>query len=255
MPSHFSTIGFDVPTPEAFQSLVNLAAQNGYQLLTENGNAYFHWKTWEGAELWVQVNAENELIGVQPHFAGKGIVRVRLINSVERENNSSLDGAWKGWANPPEDASNGDGDYPFVFDAPDFRLHAKGPLPRIESVQLAAFAHELSLFESEQAFHDSQAEKTLKYSHESFIPSGLFVTEGPPASTAMFTGVIVEASLRANEAGGGKFWWMLVKTLGGEIDVVADAVLVTAEPCIGGILQGSFWLTGRIARPDGLALM
>lgn len=87
----------------------------------------------------------------------------------------------------------------------------------------------------------------FKFAAESFIPSGLFhVGEGSsPRAEAIFTGRIIETSEILNEQSKNKFTWVLIKTLGGEIDVVIDHELVTKELRVGGILSGSFWLSAK----------
>ena len=44
---------------------------------------YLRWADPSGAELWIQLNAENEVIGVNPHFGGRSRVRVLLTHSIE----------------------------------------------------------------------------------------------------------------------------------------------------------------------------
>ena len=46
---------------------------------------------------------------------------------------------------------------------------------------------------------------------------------------------------------GHPFWWALVDTLGGTFDVVIDPELLPAAPRRGNVLQGWFWLSGRIS--------
>jgi hypothetical protein len=55
-----------------------------------------------------------------------------------------------------------------------------------------------------------------------------------------------------NTASGGEFVWARVRTLGGEVEVAADPAIVRGEVVAGGIVTGSFWMTGRIgsAPPD-----
>jgi hypothetical protein len=122
-------------------------------------------------------------------------------------------------------------------------------LPAVGDVQIAAFAHELSVFRSEREFQDSQTGE-LKFATESFIPSGLFTPGGettdPPRAHAVFTGRILEAGTRWNALMNRPFRWATVQTYGGTFDVVMDPDLVEVEPVPGGILSGSFWLSGII---------
>jgi hypothetical protein len=180
-------------------------------------------------------------------------MRVRVTADVKREKQTELDGAWHGWADPGGEMG-GDGCYPFVFDSPDFhltRLH----VPEIVDVQIAAFAHQLNLFETEAAYDAAGDVGKPKFAVESFIPAGLFrpggeKTEGPEAQ-AILAGRILETERRINPLSGQPFQWALVKTLGGLVDVVADPELVTKPMTKGGVLSGTFWLSGRIVSKAG----
>ena len=48
--------------------------------------------------------------------------------------------------------------------------------------------------------------------------------------------------------GKSSFYWARVKSICGEIDVVIDTVFVDESnpPKVGGIVQGYFWLSGRV---------
>jgi hypothetical protein len=63
----------------------------------------------------------------------------------------------------------------------------------------------------------------------------------------MFTGTVVDAERLVNEYSGGDFWHARVRTLGGEVDVVADPQAIEGELVPGGIAQGLFWLSGRLS--------
>src|SRR5205085_832715 len=99
--------------------------------------------------------------------------------------------------------------YPFVFDAPDFRLHDQLRLPARVEAQVAAFAHEVSLYSSQNDYNASQTGE-VKFASQSFIPSGLFSPTGegtdPPEARAIFTGQIQQAGARRNDLTGEQFW-------------------------------------------------
>ena len=42
------------------------------------------------------------------------------------------------------------------------------------------------------------------------------------------------------------FYWLIIDTYGGDIDIVADTNLLPTDPQIGGVVQGQFWLSGQI---------
>ncbi len=185
---------------------------------------------------------------MNPHFFGESRVRVQLAARIVRPEGTHLDGAFHAWADPQGDDPDSVS-YPFVFDAPDFQCYSALSLPAILEARIAAFAHELVVFRSEEEYMASQTGET-KFAVQSFIPSGLFRPDGesidPPEANAMFTGRILEAEMRTNELMNKPFQWMLVETLGGVFDVVADPEFIEVEPAPGRILMGSFWLSGRL---------
>ncbi len=232
----------------AYQQQLVEAALTGEQLRVRDGT-YVRWAPGAGVELWLQVQ-DRDVVGIAPHFRGEAAMEVALTHRIDRSDESSLAGAFHAWANPSPESFE-DGDFPFIFDLPDAARFAGLVLPRATLVQIAAFAHELQSWPDEAAFSSAQGDAQIKYATESFIPSGLFVNEGDsPAAYATFTGRVVRVESRANPFSGASFWWLRVRTLGGEVDVVADPSAVLGDLTPGGVVQGTFWLSGRL--PSGL---
>lgn len=249
--SNLSSIGFGVSSQEEFEKLIEMAVAKSSQIGARNGS-YLLYSEPSGAELWTQVNTSNEIIGANPHFSGQSKRRVCLTSTVERPE-SELDGAYHAWAAPitPDDPDSGE--YPFVFDVPDFHTNGDIDFPRDFEIQLSAFAQELDIYENEDVYHANQSSEP-QFAVRSFIPSGLFNFEedsdpDPPQALGIFTGIIKQAERRRNSFTNSEFYWMLVETLGGEVDVVADLSLIPDEPLVGGVAQGQFWLTGRLIDP------
>jgi hypothetical protein len=251
MPSHLSDIGFDFNTEEEFSELAYLAYELGARHRVEQG-VYLHWSPGEGVEIWGQLDHEENFIGLNPHFAGDSVMRVGLTARLERAEASALDGAFHCWGSP--DADDAESGYiQFVFDAPDFRLCDSVKLPSIVEAQIAAFAHELSAFVSEEVYYASQSQGP-KFAAESFFPSGL-ITAGPesvesPQAHAILTGHVLNTGLRINPVTKSEFLWAKVQTFGGVFDVVADPLIVNGTVVEGGIVQGAFWLSGRWKNHD-----
>lgn len=250
--SHYSSIGFPISTEQDFQSFAKKVYERGERIKAANG-FYIRFMDNSGAELYLQENQNKELIGMHPHFHGKGRMKVCLTNAVERKE-SEMDGAFHGWANPTENNDPETGDYPFVFDVPDFYTLGSIQFPYTTNIQISAFAHEFLLYDNEQDFRvkkNPDFEQT-KFATESFSPSGLFPPDGkttaPPEATAVFSGKILEFEEKLNAFTQEKFYWLLIKTLGGKIDVVSDVKLISQSPKIGGIVIGSFWLSGKVVR-------
>lgn len=244
--SNLSDIGFPVRGEQDVNEVIMKVLENVAEIPCPRGS-YYKFSDASGAAIYLQSNAGHELIGFNPHFDGKSRRPVSLTYALEKES-SELDGAFHAWANP-SGAGGETGDYPFIFDVPDFRVNEPTVFPHDAEIQLTAFASsEFQIYASEQDFYDSQPEE-IKFAAKSFVPSGLFNLEQentPPRAFGVFTGEIKEFELKTNNLTGEKFYWFLVDTLGGETDVVADPKLITIEPQTGGYLSGQFWLSGKL---------
>lgn len=247
MASHFSSLGMPIETEEDLQKLLNRMAKDARVIDVEAGR-YLCWTSDSGAETWVQLTHANEFVGFNPHYAGKGRMPVRVQQAVDRPESTALDGAYYAWANPQGGQSE-NGDYPFVFDVPDFQVEPLEALPWIGEAQLAAFSEQLKVFRDEEAFVASQTEEP-RFASRCFIPTGLLKSEedsSPPQAFALINGRIREAARLRNELTGGEFVWLLVDTLGGSIDVVADFELLPGGvPRPGEVVSGTFWMSGRV---------
>ncbi len=248
MPNHFSTIGFEVETQEDLMALARQVSDHAQAIPATLGQ-YLRWSGSSREELWLQIDADGDLIGMNPHFSGESLVRVGLQTRIHRESDTALDGAFRCWADPEQDKPDS-GAYPFVFDAPDAATYSDLELPVIAKAQVAAFAHEITFYASLDAYDISQANHDVKFAPQSFIPSGLFtpnnIATEPPRAMASFTGHVVQSSVRKNAITGVPFYWALVDTLGGRYDVVVGQDLLAQVPSAGGILSGLFWLSGRL---------
>ncbi len=205
-----------------------------------------------GAEIYLQGNFKEELVGFNPHFAGKSRRTVGLTKAIERDS-SELDGGFHAWANPSDENVEISGEYPFIFDVPNFRTVENSEFPQTVEIQLTAFAsNDFKIFENDDEYQKAQ-ESELKYASKMFVPSGLFNFDSknwdeknPPRPVGMFAGEIKAFELKTNKLSGEKFYALLVETLGGDVDVVVDPKFVPQKPKIGGIVSGQFWLSGKV---------
>ncbi len=282
----FFCIGFPIQSDEEVVHFANVVAEDATPLEVEGGT-YLRWTCESGAELWLLVGAEHDLLAVAPHYSGESEFPVRIEGMVDKPGASELDGAFFAWANPVEEtegvgytySENGadetdeedseetdeeegqpaPGDYPFVFDSPDFRAYDDLKLPSLAVIQLAAFAYQAAVYESIEAYELAQAaeseqqsngEQAPTFAAQSFVPVGLFPSEGEeetiPEPVAMFTGTILKTELKENELTGLAYHYALVETFGGQIDVVIDPEVVNVAPVVGGIIHGTFLLSGRL---------
>jgi len=253
MASHFSTLGMPIAGDDDFAALAQKAGPLAQAIGLANG-AYFHWADASGAELWLQVNEANEFTGMNPHYSGQGRVLTRLVSRVRTEKAGDFDGGFYAWADPEADQPenlNPDvlGLYPFVFDSPEFARLTPLDLPISVPMQIAAFAHEVEAYDSAEAFEAAQS-GDAKLAAICFVPSGLYRPDGTeetlPEARAVIAGTVLAAERRTNGLTGRDFYAVLVQSQGGTFDCVIDPTLLAELPPVGGVLAGSYWLSGRV---------
>lgn len=245
MASHYSSIGFRIDTADDFGQLVEELARDALPIEVRNGR-YLRWSSPSGAEIWIQVDGSNGIVGAAPHFAGEAELQAALTGRVARPDDTELDGAFRAIVDPSDEEPGG-GAYPLVFDSPDFHCHAGLPLPATLAVQVAAFAHEITVYDTIAAY-GAVHRGPGHFASRSLIPSGTFEPGGaaiePPLAQAIMTGHVRRSGRRVNEHSGLPFQWAEVESYRAVFDVVIDPALATVPP-VGGVVHGTFWLSGR----------
>ena len=149
------------------------------------------------------------------------------------------------------------GDYPFAFDCPDAATHHALTLPATLTAQIAAFAQQITVHESREAYDAAQVAQGLSYESRSFIPSGLISPSGepvtPPESHALIAGEVVEAGERRNAVTDRPFWWALVDTVGGTFDAVIDPSLLSNPVRAGNVISRVVLAVGSTSEERGAA--
>jgi len=254
--SHYSSIGFDINDEYEFERIAREALDRG-EFVEASKGVYVRYTDKSGAELWLQVNKKNELIGMSPHYVGKSRFNIVLTNSIARQS-GEMDAAFYCWANPTDPSKPESGLYPFVFDVPDFHALDIQEYPSPFHVQLSAFAEAISCYDDEVEFRKQQDELEMKQAIQSFIPMDLSVGQfrdkdmldsNSPKAFGLMSGRVLNWGFKRNTMTGNKFVWIEVDTLGGKIDVVCDPSNLDHLPKKGGIIDGQFWLSGRLEIP------
>jgi hypothetical protein len=247
--SHFSMIGFAVDSrnPETFADDLIKYAETCEPLLLQADHRICVISDRSGAEIWVGLDAKAGQFEAQtfnPALRGKGRTQVIVDGDVSAAQ-------WKPFEITIQ-AEFAEAKTPLIFELADPR-EASAFLPKAKlEVDLTGFADEVEIFESETAYYASQQTKEVKFASNHFIPSGMFKeseADKTPTPHALFAGTILDSELRQNERGKAQYWWVLVRTYDGAVvNVVADPAMVKSRPPKGGILSGSFWLSGRLVR-------
>ncbi len=252
--SHFSDIGFTVTGPEDIKALSEIVYESGKRYETEH-SYLFHWPVENGAALWLSIEKSNNLVSLIPDFVGSGRMKVGITKLWPHRGSEALGGLYL-WAKPDEAGENPEefGRYPFVVDVPNFDLVRDCiELPSVISVQTTAFAEEVTYYDTIDAFEELQkreydfGKSRLKLKAGSFISAGLFrpLVDHQPA-TGYFAAEVLETEEITNSHTGIVFEHALVNLEGDTLDVVIDPSIVPNKPTVGGIVQGTFWLSGHI---------
>lgn len=246
MASHLTTLGFLVTTEQDFRHYVFQASEFGQKIVSEHGS-YTLWTPGRGIELWVQTNVHRKLLGMNPHFSGRARMRMRLTMRIPRYEQSRLDGAFYGWVEARQDDQQA---FPLVFDLPDYDTYHDLELPTISMVQLTGFALSVTGYANEEAFRaaqqDSVAKHAIEYISAASFPDAKRRGYGQLPAQAILSGHVLASEMIMNPVTEQRFYWARVRTMGGELDVVADPQVVQGRLVRGGILCGSFWLSGRL---------
>jgi len=251
MPSHFTSIGFPAESVEEIEALA-LEVVDLTRTFNCSKGRYLRWASGEGAELWLQMDEDYNLIGVTPFFQKKSVMNVGITRVLHREDDTVLEGAIRGWVNPKHHNPRV-GAFEFMCDVVDIGRYPTLDLPFISPIRLSAFAYTLEIFPSLEAFQASEIGQG-KSNPESFVQSGLTKmgagTSLLPEPYAEISGRVVETASLRNTHSSQEYLWALVRTDGGIIDVVCDPTLVTESLTPGDIVSGYFWLCGQILKPQ-----
>jgi hypothetical protein len=123
-------------------------------------------------------------------------------------------------------------------------------------VQVTAFAREMNCFPDSDAFTRWRIAQKDAPNPESWRFTGFTAAQSGPAdqgiapAEALITARVLKAQMRINPITQQNFIALLAATPGGgTIDIAANPQVASGELLEGGIIQGAFWLSGRILEP------
>ncbi len=243
---NLENIGLPVASADEHQALVERALREGEPISAVCGT-YFRWRCGDGAELWVRLDRDGRFEGVDPYFEGDGVMRVRL-STIGNNGRGLLAGSVTGWLLPGEE-DEAEESCRCCIDLPDFACHLHRPRSAVADFRVAAFADELEIYDTVDAFERAQAHETVRFAPDAFFASTFVVSDGAdedPGAEAVMFGHVLATEERRNPATQARYHTALIRTAGATINVVAAPDLVTAPIVVGGVLGGSFWLSGAV---------
>jgi hypothetical protein len=238
MAGHLGAIGFPATTREEFEALGVLAASLGQAFAAPDGTLYARWAPGAGVELWAQADRETKRIrGLNPWFgSGKARLEARL-EKLEDDPKRHHDGRVMVASAAASQGLEGE-PWPAAF--ADWRLaRAKLKAGSTAALSVAAFAHALEAFETEEAFAQAPGA----------IPLGLIAPA--QGGLVVMAGRVMAAELLENPSSKREFGWVLLAVAGGSVDVLLDEdFLGKPVPEPGTVLRGAFWTCARLARDE-----
>jgi len=246
--SNLSCIGFTFADGEEFQArMLELAAASIERVECEAG-CYSIWRSRTGAEIWFHLRVfgheddARDIAGLTPWLEGDSEIAVEIRRRLVRPDDNAFEGAFEAWC-------GGDDGFPLVMDAVDFAVHAGRDLPFRCTARLTAFAARIDAYASaaDLAAAGASREGAPGLDSKTFIPLGMFPgTDDRLSARFLLTGRVAQHARVANEASGGTFERLLVETLPGSIDIVADPACVAGAIVRDGYVQVTGLLLGRL---------
>ncbi len=251
MADHLAALGIGSSSPEERQEQVRRILRESVPHSRREDGVTLRWTDPSGAQLWIYVDSTGAMKSVQPHLAGGPRMRLEIQAVVDRPEISPFDGGFlcltlQGGSNPTLG-----GGYPVIFDAPDFPDVRDATLTAKHDVELAAFALELNVYATEEAFREAQPDlKPLGI--PGFIPAGMVgQAQGQaPTAHALMVGRVLEAKRVRNDVTHREFVRMRIDTPAGPLDMAVDPGMVEELPPEGFIVQAGAWISGRLSPED-----
>jgi hypothetical protein len=249
---YFSSVGLSLFSgKEKIQELIKRVVYEGRSFLvpTKKGGSYHQFKIGNGIELWVSINAKNEIEGIMPYFNGQNVNKLRVEGGLESDS-FYYEGAFLGFTVNDDNAPHDDG-VKVIFENPGYRLTlAKHKFPAVLNVSLTAFAHKIELYDNVEAYVNVQkAENSWGANCNNPMNGKAFhIKKGDFEAypEAFLSGVIRSSRRILNPLTEEFFYWCQVETDVLLIDVVFDKTVLNKEPECGNVLRCECWIAGKI---------
>lgn len=235
-------IGFEVHSLEEFQALAEMVYRNG-KVHRVGRNQYYQFTDPSGAELWTQVDENDEISGMNAHFQGHTSLEVTLLHAQAYEDRP-LDGTFEAQATRVDVGLPKDAPLPvFAFELPDAHLVPSVVMPARATVQLLGFAREVHCYESVEDYRKANPGQPLERV-ETIAQDR--AQDGGLSSLVRLDGIVVDAKQLHNLYSKHHFYWLELQTVFGKMDIVAASRSLPFLPQAGQIFDGIVRLSGRV---------
>lgn len=239
---NLAPIGFEVHSLEDFQALAEMVYRQG-KPYRAGRNQYYRYTDESGAELWTQVDENDEIAGMNAHFNGKNWVEATLLRA-QSYDDRPLDGTFEARVTTVNALFPSDATPPiFAFELPDAHLVPSVVLPAAARVQLVGFAREVHCYETVEDFRKAHPGQPLQSIH--VIDEDRSSAEAI-SSLVRIDGIVADAKRLHNLHTKHHFYALEIQTAIGKIDIVASSRAMPILPQAGQIFDGQVRLSGRV---------
>lgn len=243
--NHFENIGFAADISEMFEQTISKSKKY-------LGKKYqdFDYHIYNDNKIYLVFNIKkNEIMSLNPHFQGKSINKLSLNRF---DINHAGDCAVEGWIEPTEDLNEGMS--PIYFNFYDYFVSLEFKVPRLQNMQITAFAHEFDIYKDTSSFLSAKTlkldknlenePKEISFAPNYFIAVGLSEEQFTPI--AQFAATVKEVNIVKNNLTNKQFYHILAQGMI-ELDIVYPYEK-DLKIDIGNIIDGTYWLSATIVQ-------
>jgi hypothetical protein len=241
MTDHLACIGIAAAEPHDVEQTLNRLAARAPVRARPDGGKLLSWRDASGASVVMQLGKKGEMLCFTPTFDGAS-----RISAVPRRVLSDARCQFCDRLLVDVRDANGGVSYPLIVSVEDAgAVRDQIPIDQEVTLAVTAFAEAIAAFADEAEFRAAQGPGEVGI--EAFLPAGLYAQDGgAPTAEAIFTGRVTATETRTNGTTGKRFVWAQVRTEGGTYDVVAAQEQLPDGLSTGAIVQGVFWMVGRV---------
>lgn len=229
--NHYTGIGLPLTEQSHFEEALPRLLDAAQTLVQGNALTYYVYTDSSMAQVWLGTD-DKGVLSFEPFFQGKAQRELYLDSIFPADNGTALISARL--------SENREAAQPLMFSVPDGDTLKENQIGSTAQVLLAAFAEDVRLFADAEAYQ--QASVRLNHPLPALRPAG----QNGGEAYVLLTGTLTTVEKRLNEFGGRPFYHLTIATEGGDLEAVADVDLLADAPQAGRVIQGLFWLAGRV---------